>query len=328
MKWFVEHLHRDGSVLARVPVTGEVFRIGRALDNDLVLDDPHCAAHHATLEVGADGTACLRDLDTRNGIEPAKGRRHKELTITDEQPVRLGLQTIRVRCSAWALAPELPLRGQHSVLWALLAVVAVVVYALWATWLGDVGDEPSDYIELPSAVLLGAALWSSAFALLGRFSGGVSRFWSHLLILCGGLLGLALADELLNLLAVASGWLWPLQIEPFTWIAITALTIRAHLKQADPRHWTTMRWAWGAATLAVLIVPTAQRWISDRQLTPTQTMDVLHHPAVRLAQPASIGDFVEKASVLQEKADRARDRLGSDGTAPEAEDAEQTKEAE
>ena len=48
MSWFIEHLHRDGSVLVRMLVPNEdpstrVFRIGRALDNDLILDDPHCA---------------------------------------------------------------------------------------------------------------------------------------------------------------------------------------------------------------------------------------------------------------------------------------------
>ncbi len=82
MSWFVEHLHRDGSVLARVPVldsglpeSAASIRIGRALDNDLVLDDPYCAAHHARLEIGIDGTARLVDLGTGNGIVTSRNRR-------------------------------------------------------------------------------------------------------------------------------------------------------------------------------------------------------------------------------------------------------------
>ena len=80
MSWFIEHLHRDGSVLVRmlVPDDGEstrVFRIGRALDNDLILDDPHCAPHHAKLEIDANGVARLHDLGTSNGIVTSRNKR-------------------------------------------------------------------------------------------------------------------------------------------------------------------------------------------------------------------------------------------------------------
>ena len=67
MSWFVEQLHRDGSVLARVAAVAPEMagatasiRIGRALDNDLVLDDSHCAAHHARLDISVDGRSAIR----------------------------------------------------------------------------------------------------------------------------------------------------------------------------------------------------------------------------------------------------------------------------
>ncbi|HWH73714.1 MAG TPA: FHA domain-containing protein, partial [Methylibium sp.] len=46
----VELLDRDGSVAHRIPVRRWPVTIGRAIDCDVVLDDPHVAAHHARLE--------------------------------------------------------------------------------------------------------------------------------------------------------------------------------------------------------------------------------------------------------------------------------------
>ena len=46
----VEVLDRDGHARQVVPVARWPVTIGRAIDCDVVLDDPFVAAHHATLE--------------------------------------------------------------------------------------------------------------------------------------------------------------------------------------------------------------------------------------------------------------------------------------
>src|SRR4030095_2492866 len=45
----IEIVERDGRVRQQLDVRGWPLSIGRALDRDLVLDDPHVAAEHATL---------------------------------------------------------------------------------------------------------------------------------------------------------------------------------------------------------------------------------------------------------------------------------------
>ncbi|MBA4267188.1 MAG: hypothetical protein C0453_19090 [Comamonadaceae bacterium] len=308
MTWYVEHLHRDGSVLARVPVQGEVFRIGRALDNDLVLDDLHTAAHHATLHPRADGTAYLRDLGSKNGIAPTKGKRSQELLIANEQPVRVGQQLIRVRSSDWPVPPEIALITDRFGVWSVLALLGVVAYTLWELWLSDVQDKSPPYLYGISGVIGAVALWSTAYAVFGRLISGMDRFTTHLFIACCGYLAAAVASDLLDTLAFAAGWVWPLQITQYVLIGIVALTVRAHLRQADPRHWPTTRWAWGLVTLAVLFVPLTQEWISNRQLTAIQTMDILSYPSLRLAAPTSIADFTQQATVLQQRADLAKEQ--------------------
>ena len=136
MSWVVELLHRDGSVLARVlmptrgvagsPDAAQAIRnitIGRALDNDLVLDDPHCAAHHARLEVTEDGAARLFDLGTRNGIVSARNNRAAVFNINSDEPFRLGHTLIRIRSSDWPMAAERLLSRLPVLPFALLGFV-------------------------------------------------------------------------------------------------------------------------------------------------------------------------------------------------------------
>ena len=106
MTWFVELMHRDGSVQTRCRVDGSELLIGRALDNDLVIDDPYCAAHHARLSIAPDGSATLRDLGTRNGIVPARRQAGKTagnvaaaFEVLDDAPFRIGQSSIRIRNS-------------------------------------------------------------------------------------------------------------------------------------------------------------------------------------------------------------------------------------
>ncbi|HKX94724.1 MAG TPA: FHA domain-containing protein, partial [Methylibium sp.] len=46
----IELLDRDGAVAHRIPVRRWPVTIGRAIDCDVVLDDPHAAPHHATID--------------------------------------------------------------------------------------------------------------------------------------------------------------------------------------------------------------------------------------------------------------------------------------
>ena len=64
MIW-VEILGRHGDVLARHRCDGVETRIGRAYDNDVVLDDPTVAAHHVRVWRGDDGRLFAEDRGQR-----------------------------------------------------------------------------------------------------------------------------------------------------------------------------------------------------------------------------------------------------------------------
>jgi hypothetical protein len=308
MNWFIEHLQRDGTVLTRLPVPMHGVRIGRALDNDLVLDDPHCAAYHAQLSIDANGAATLTDLGSKNGIAHMRGKRVNSIAVANDKPLRVGQSIVRVRSADWPLAPEQSLSSQPMWLWGMLALAVTLGHAAYEVWLKDLSEQPPPYLYGLSAMAAGIAIWSGLYALLGRLISGSERFFTHVLIACCGYLVAVLADNALEVLAFASGWLWPLQISRYVLVLIAALTVRAHLRVADPRHWPALRWGVAVVTLAIMFVPTAQLWISSQRLTNIQTLNTGEHPVLRLAAPVRLQDFSQSVEPLKIYVDKVRTR--------------------
>ena len=69
----LEVLDRDDHVRHYLPIAAWPVHAGRAVDNDLVIDDPHIAPHH--FRIDADETGVFVQVgDTVNGLR-AGGRR-------------------------------------------------------------------------------------------------------------------------------------------------------------------------------------------------------------------------------------------------------------
>lgn len=313
MSWYVEHLNRDGSVQARVRVpqydataTDTAFLIGRALDNDLVLDDPHCAAYHAQLEIDADGNARLYDLDSSNGVVFGNKRRQKTHEVKNAEPYRLGQSLIRIRSTDWPLAPERALsnRAMWPIAFGLLALV--LAHTAWNLWLKDVNEKSPPYLYGLSGSAMVLGLWSAAYALFGRLVSGNVRFLSHLAIASAGYLCIIIVDYLLETMAFSFSWLWPLRISHTVIIILAALTVRYHLRLADPKHWRTLRIGLSVVAAAAIIIPIAQLWISHQRLTNIQTISHIEHPTLRLAQPVTLQDFTATTASLKARVDQAR----------------------
>ena len=340
MSWVVEQLHRDGSILARVALSNRrdylevetqaranqaTLRIGRALDNDLVLDDPHSAAYHAELQIDADGSVSLRDLGTRNGIIAARSKRtqivHFSEDIANEQIYRIGHSFIRVRYRAWPLAPEQALSRRAVWPYALLAVALVILHGAWRIWLRDVNQNSPTYLYDLSGQVALLCIWSGLYALFGRLISGNERFFSHLLIACIGYLSGTLILHLLDVIAFAMSWLWPIRITQPVIVIVAAMTVRFHLRLADVRHWPTLRYAVALVATIAVIIPIGQHWISRQRLTDVQTMGLIEHPSLRMAQPITVEAFSTAGAALRERVDKAKKKQdeGEEGTGYENE---------
>ena len=64
----IELVERDGRVRRSVEVRRWPVTLGRALECDIVLEDPHVAARHVTLQPDAEGALQMTVGATRNGV--------------------------------------------------------------------------------------------------------------------------------------------------------------------------------------------------------------------------------------------------------------------
>ncbi|MBC8119960.1 MAG: FHA domain-containing protein, partial [Burkholderiaceae bacterium] len=112
----VELLDRAGSVVARHRFDQLPVRIGRAYDNDVIVDDPFVAPSHVQIERREDGVLVARDLGTRNGTHAVAQRRRSlkqgatkpasEIVLMPDTLMRAGHSTFRVRPIDHAVAAE------------------------------------------------------------------------------------------------------------------------------------------------------------------------------------------------------------------------------
>ncbi|MBL8522388.1 MAG: FHA domain-containing protein [Betaproteobacteria bacterium] len=308
MTWSIEVLHRDGAALQRIliadPADNEprTVRIGRALDNDLIVDDAHCAAHHAEIVISGDA-ATLSAVATVNGIIAPNGKAVRALALDNDKPFKLGHTSIRVRCDRWPLAPELPLQTRPVWPLALLLLGLVFAHESWDIWLKDVGSQRPEYLYTLAGVSAGLGAWSSVYTLFGRLVSGTQRFFHHLAIACTGFLSGIVLLYLLDVLAFASSWLWPIQIHQPVVVVVGAATVRAHLRLADPRHWPGLRYAVALVAALAIVVPIAQQWMSHSRWSPIESTGILKHPALRLAPPVSIDDIAKRQLELKNRTD-------------------------
>lgn len=326
----LEAVDRDGMVrqawrIERWPVT-----IGRALDNDVVLTDPHVAAHHATLTVEhtagdlATATLVVTAGATNNGLavahERVAGGASKSFADTGRDlDLHIGRVALRLRLPGHALPPEQPLAPMLSreLRWlptaglALLAIVSVMA----GTW---IDTDPDGIGRAIGTAVLGtlmvAALWCGFWALLSKIFARQSSFgWHVRVFVVASLVGVVLG-ALPPLLAFAFSWPW---VTDFSFVAIyatIAATIYFHLLAVEPGRQRLMR----AVTVAGFVAGVAlQLWFNvQRTGRPGEElyMNHLFPPALRVARPVPVDRFIEGLAPMQAILDKkAREPTGSDG---------------
>lgn len=315
----IEINERDGHgrLSSRVfDVAAWPLRIGRAIDNHLVLDDPWVAPQHARIERDADGKLTLQVLDTRNGVR-LNGvllARGEKLPLADSgATLQFGATRLRLRLPGEVLAPEKPLPGLVPGQRLQLAgiALALLLMVLAGHWIDlDPGADYSAWLPVLVGVPLVLIGWCGLWALISKLFQHRFDFGGHLALALPWLLGLALVEQLLAPLAAMLGapWLWhlsgPLQA------VLAALLLRAHLSHVLPLHQRMV----SAGVVSLLLVAgglsTALTYRSTDRLRPAPYMSTLPLPALRLAGSVPtqvlVQDIEALAQALAERVERAK----------------------
>lgn len=307
----IELLERDGRVRRHVEVRRWPLTLGRALDCDVVLDDPHVAAHHLRIEPAADGPGLVLQVGaTRNGVQLGP----RTLIEGERAPLpsagevwQVGGTRLRVRLPHDPVEPERPLGLAAT--GARPSVTLLSALALWALVLAehgidlDPGSSLSDWL-LPLLAWPAAAFgWCLLWAIGSRVLQHRFELWAHFAVLMKGLLLIGLLDLLLPVVAFALSWEWLGRITPVTCAAVGAATLYRHARLVLPLP----RWIVGGAIAAVLvlgglILGTLNRQRTDRWFGPAY-LATLAPPGFRLAPGVPPRQFVDEMAGLRQRVD-------------------------
>ena len=316
----VELLDRDGGVAHRVPVTRWPVTLGRALDCDVVLDDPHAAPHHARID-GAAGEGerpTLHVGETRNGVRLG-GRLLTSGASTPLPPGaawQIGRSALRLRLVDDPLPEELALAMPSATGLRGLAA-GLVLLMLWlagAHWLeSDPGDPLGNYLPVLVTTPVLLAGWCFLWALGSKMFVRHFDFLSHLRLALSVLLASLLLGTLLPLLAFATSWVALVRMAELLTLALGCGLLFGHLSLILPAR----RRALAAGFATMFVVGAALKLVLHEQRTDrwfgTLYLSTLGPPGLRLAAPVTTDAFIGEARALRaplEKSARSTDASG------------------
>jgi hypothetical protein len=313
---WVEVISHHGEVAARLPIDGAEARVGRAFDNDVVVDDPHVAPHHLRIHRGEDGELVAEDLGTLNGLFPEHGgRRVERLSLAKEPGFRIGRTTIRVRDAAHPVAPEKLLTAPRAhAAWAGTLGAVLLLMLLVVQWFGFTSQPNANAVFLP---LLGfvtvLALWTSVWSVLSRIFFGHAQFALMLRIAVTACIALVVWDQVAETASFSLAWRDAAEYSGLGAWALLGAACYGHLHAIGPKH---MRAAM-TLVIALVVAGAAMQYFGrseTRKLVGQRaSLGDLRPPAFRMVPLASSDDFFRRAEGAKARVDKARTKEPTGG---------------
>jgi pSer/pThr/pTyr-binding forkhead associated (FHA) protein len=323
-----------GSERRTVDVLAWPLTLGRALDNHIVIDDPFVAAHHALLDLDANGSLQLTVLDSVNGAQiNASSSAADQLASGQSRalPVtgalfQLGNTSLRLRLPHEALRPEQVLPKQSVATgvalrtpasasrraWPWLAGLALMAFQTAGFWISlDPGADFSAWFGLLVAVPVALVLWCGVWALLSKLFNHHFDFLGHLKLALPWSLAMAMTQVLWPQISasLAAPLLW--RLTPLMMVVLAAFLVRTHLSHVLPNKRKAVGVGVAAMALGAVGVAAAGNYRSHDSLSSAPYMSTLPLPALRLGSTSGEQKLVQGltplAAQLAERVKKARD---------------------
>jgi len=131
----IEILDRFGKVRERHRLAHFPVRIGRAYDNDIIIDDPYISENHVEILQDGDGHVLVTDQKSDNGmfsLHPLQ--RHDVINVENNQRIRIGHTDLRFRSTSHPVRETYIDRGTPSRLHFVLTntIMLPVIWLLCA----------------------------------------------------------------------------------------------------------------------------------------------------------------------------------------------------
>ena len=302
----IEALDRDGHPRQILRVAQWPVRIGRAIDCDLVLDDPHVAALHATLDWREDGLHVV-PAATVNGVRLGASAiaPGSAPLVPPSGLLVLGATTLRVRLAGDVLAPEQHFIDFHKVerrhaiqLAALIALAAV--WEGFVQWLTTVPGSPGStlamsYLGKPALLVLWCAAWAIGSMLFQhRFA-----FWAHLRVALTWLLLGLLTEAATAQVAFALSLPVVEKFGRLVFVGAIAMMLWRHMGLLLPQRRRAFALAIAGAVAVGGCLLLVGRSVGQEPLVGDLYLGTISLPGVRVARTVSTDAFVKSAGSLE-----------------------------
>lgn len=303
----LEALDRHGAVQASLKIHRWPVTVGRSLDADLVLDDPHVAPRHLLIDASTEDSVNVHVLETNNGARLGRKRqmRGDRFDWPTAQALSLGRVQLRMRLAEATIAPEmtLPTLAWREALLTSAGVAAALLYLLGQAWLKS--SETQKFLQetpaLLSTVMLGFAGWIGAWALATKLFSGQLQFWRHARIASIVFVVAGLLEAASHLTAFAFSWENLSRFAYVLTLMVVAAGVCAHLWVVAPSRRQGL--AIGVLAALLLGVPAmlATQWMRSQRLSNQLYMTALFPPEWRLVEPVAPKQFLSEAAVIEER---------------------------
>ena len=320
--YFIEILSRTGEVIHRHQIVDLPIRIGRAYDNDFIVDDVHTAAHHAIVEATEDGKLRLRDLNSKNGLVHL-GKRQTQMLINGHTVVRLGQTSLRIRTTDFVVEEEAFDTNNYD--WeglppALTGILMICLMAFASIWAGETDKfAPVRYLMAMAGILSVGLIWSGIWTFANRLFSGHARFGRHVFIAACGMVVLEIFGHLSGLVAFAFSWEALSRYGNHIAIAFGATMVYFHLTTIKPR--ATRRAMVTAISISIMgsafmLMTNYQR---SGKLMDELYLREMYSPSLRVSKNHSLDQFMAGAAKLKTEVDAERSKIVSQGEDGEGE---------
>jgi len=314
----LEVLEKSGKVRERVRLGSFPVRVGRAYDNDIILDDEYVSPHHLIIGKDDQGELRIADLDSENGLYQLPSRKQVSgLPVAADNHLLLGHTHIRIRRPDFDVAPTIVNNRKHQKARDLLAhgwlfsLLVLLVSALWWSEKYFLSFHKIKYEELiltvfsPMLVLL---IWSGIWAFVGRILVHRAAYITHInMVLLFGLslFGLAHFQEYFSFAFSAE--------ELANLIEALAITLAGGILLYGHLHLATQLKRKAIAITSTLVVSSLlgitlfSNYIEDTRFNSSLIYPSALRPASSMiGEPLTSDAFLSSAQSMKSQLDKAR----------------------
>lgn len=314
----VQLINRAGAVIATQKFDKDRIVLGRALDCDVILQDPHVEARHMAVEVDtASQRLSGRDLSTLNGTwrmeqnsRGVPGRRKNRFfdsPFFSGQVFELGRTHIRICSAAHQVASAMPMSRWESLGHALahwwiysLLIVLLIVLQIWDAYLSNPeSNKLSQYALSALYPILAAVGYAGMGGFIGKNIRHDAKFPTHLSAALGAVLAVSAFEYIAPYLSFQlSLWQWQGTLTAL-FSAVTVFVLGVVTLSMATHLVGVVRTAVASVVPVVLLIPTLLSVLGQPDFQPLPPYDrSMVEPAMQFRAVTNVDEFMKAADQL------------------------------